>query len=246
MNPAILLAAGAALLLLAGRKGKRASGQPCQPLSPAGGELEGIRYSEVVTGGAGVNDELPMAILLHGRGSKGASFAKFAREISEPMRFILPDGILPLGGGRTWTRLRARTGDQAGLADEMEYAAAALVPFVREISRCRPTIGKPVITGHSQGGMMSFALASLYPNLFKAAVPVSGWLPVELWTTEMTPTYAIHGTGDRTVDFARTQDFAARLAGQGAPLHFTPVGGGHGFSGDLRRQWVSTIEWANE
>lgn len=234
-------------MLLGRKSGAAASLKPCPPLEPSGGVVEGINYQEVVTGGADPNSELPMVIMLHGLGSKGANLAKYAREVDEPIRFILPDGVLEWGSGRAWTNLRSRTDDQAGLAAELEYAAASLVPFIREIAHCRPTAGRPILSGHSQGGHMAYAVATLYPDSIATAIPVSGWLPVELWSTRMAPTYAMHGVSDRTVNFARTEDFATRIKAQGAPLHFTPVPGeAHGFSGSLRGLWVDTVEWAND
>jgi len=247
MNPLpLLLAAGAAVVLL-GRKGSNGAAlKPCDPLKPSGGTVEGINYTEVVTGGADPNSDLPMVIMLHGLGSKGANFAQYAVKVDEPARFILPDGILKWGSGRAWTNLRSRTEDQAALADELEYAASALAPFIRQISHCRPTRGKPIVSGHSQGGHMAYAISTLYPELIATAIPVSGWLPVELWSARMAPTYAMHGVSDRTVNFARTEDYAARMKAQGAPIHFTPVPGeAHGFSGNLRQLWIDTVEWAN-
>lgn len=247
MNPLpLLLAAGAAVVLLGRRGGAGAGLKPCPALQPSGGELEGINYTEVVTGGADPNSELPMVIMLHGLGSKGANFAQYAGKVHEPARFILPDGILKWGSGRAWTNLRSRTEDQAGLAAELEYAASALAPFIREIAHCRPTIGRPIVSGHSQGGHMAYAISTLYPGIVSTAIPVSGWLPVELWSPRMAPTYAMHGVSDRTVNFARTEDYANRMKAEGAPIYFTPVPGeAHGFSGSLRQLWIDTVEFAN-
>ena len=50
--------------------------------------------------------------------------------------------------------------------------------------------GKVVVTGFSQGGMLSYALALHHPELIEYALPISGMLPEVLWPTTPPPSAA--------------------------------------------------------
>jgi phospholipase/carboxylesterase len=69
----------------------------------------------------------------------------------------------------------------------------------------RPTLGKALVSGFSQGGMMSFGLALRHPQLFAGVFPGAGWLPGFLVEESFDPkrTYppirALHGRGDPIV-----------------------------------------------
>jgi len=116
--------------------------------------------------------------------------------------------------------------------------------FIEEANRCLMGVGDPIVTGHSQGGMMTFAVAAEAPSLVKTAIPVAGWLPVDLWPDSLPPTSAVHGTADRTVDYARTADFIMRARGAGLPIDlFAIEGASHGL-GKLRPTWVDLVDSA--
>ncbi len=139
--------------------------------------------------------------------------------------------------------MRSKTEDQDALADAMTNVGRQMRDFIREVSRCRPTLGKPVVVGHSQGGMMSYAVAAVNPSGVKAAVPASGWLPRQMWPRKIAPTIALHGTQDLTVPYGRTADFIARAQSAGLPIEFIAITGqGHGLSGELRSKWKSAID----
>jgi phospholipase/carboxylesterase len=96
----------------------------------------------------------------------------------------------------------------------------------------RPTTGKPIVTGFSQGGALSFALAARYPQSFAAAFPLSGWFPAALWPTEKPqgapPIIAFHGTADSLVPITRMRPGAKRLAELGFSIDVRELEGvGH-------------------
>ena len=243
MNPAILIGVGAAALLLSGGKKKsRSRAISCPPLQPGGGTIAGFDYIEIATGGANLTDRLPIVIFFHSLGSKPTGFIKYFESMPEKARVVFPIGRDTYGSGPSWWSLRSKTEDQDGLAAMMSAESRDMVEFVEAVNHCLGGVGKPIITGHSQGGMMTYAVAATSPNSVSAAVPVAGWLPVKMWPQSMPKTYAIHGTEDRTVDFARTQDFVQRAQHAGLPIDWTPVPGkGHGFSGGSKDAWFNSI-----
>lgn len=197
-----------------------ASPAPASP-APALRSAAGIEYVELLTGPAGSEDRLPMIVAIHGLGDRPEHFAGLLVGLPVAARVILPRGLDPVDDGFSWFPIRARSSDIAGLSRGIAGAGDRLVPFVRELVAARPTVGKPVVTGFSQGGMLSFYLAVAAPELFAAAVPVGGWLPPPLWPTDrpaVAPTIvALHGEADTAVKFAPTREAVDKLKQLGWP-----------------------------
>jgi phospholipase/carboxylesterase len=177
----------------------------------------GLEYAEVMLGGAQPDDTVPMIVAIHGLGDEPHSFSQLFSAFPEPARLVLPRGLdATEGGGWSWFPVRARDNDVDALAQGIRNAADAIVPAITEIAERRPTAGKPVVTGFSQGGMLSFAIAVSHPDLVSTAIPVGGWLPPPLWPSQKHPhqsprIVALHGTADNAVAFEPTEQATAHL-----------------------------------
>lgn len=100
---------------------------------------------------------------------------------------------------------------------EADRIAATLDALVA----ARPTVGKPLVTGFSQGGIMTFALAVTHPEALAAAFPISGLLPPSLYPSaalssgprpaELPPVTAFHGASDLAVPTAGARGSVAEL-----------------------------------
>ncbi len=232
----LLLLAGVGVLLLGKKRVK------C-PEGTSGGVLSDIRYKEIVTGGADANDELPMVIVFHGRISSPEIMMPIMSTFKEPARIILPEGFFEQGGNHSWWKKRAKDPDQEHLAVTMAAGVYLVEDFIKEIARCRPTIGKPFVAGHSQGGSMVYAIATLTPNIIAGAFPASGWLPESLWSPKTAPILAVHGRGDTAVPFAPTADYVEKMHQLGAKQIFLrEVNAGHVLSGELLFRHFDTIK----
>lgn len=242
MNPAMFFALGLGAIALTRRPSKKRK-IICPPLSESGGTLAGFDYLEFVTTGADPHAKLPMILFFHSLGSEPKGLAHFLADLHSPARVIMPRGNEKWGSGPAWWPMRSKDEDQHRLATYMVKTSRQMIEFIREISSCRPTVGKPLLVGHSQGGMMTMATAAASPGTFRAAVAASGWLPVELWPKRLPPMVAIHGTADITVPYPRTKDFLTREIQAGLPIQFIPIeGSAHGLSGQLLSTWKSAIE----
>lgn len=231
---AIALAAlGAGVLYAMTAKGK------ARKVCPSNGAFAGLTYSELVVGGADSRDPLPLVIGFHGLGSRGSNVTNALKDLPGPARIIAPDGPLPYGKNRAWWTHRSVTPDQYALETDMRAAARQAKDFVDEAARCLPSVGKPIIVGHSQGGMMSAALASLYPSL-GWYVAAESWLPSGLQNPNIGHIVFIHGTDDDTVPFARTRDMVASLDSPNVTWIEVP-GGAHGFA-DSRPQILAVTQ----
>jgi phospholipase/carboxylesterase len=121
---------------------------------------------------------------------------------------------------------------------DMADSAARLVALVEGLRRTRPTRGKPVVTGFSQGGMLSFALAAGHAEHFAAAVPIAGAIPAALYPTGKAslPVEALHGAADDRVPTKAAQESVAALKAKGyaATLRTWP-GVGHTINPEMRQ-----------
>lgn len=207
---AAALALWAALGLLAlGEAGAKTGAKP--PLD----------FIERVTAGADPAQPLPMVIAVHGLGDRPDRFVALFESLPMPVRLIVPAAPTAYGRGFSWFPLR-KAGDAARNAG-LRSSADTLATLARVLAKSRPTVGKPVITGFSQGGMLSFAVAIHHPDAIAGAVPIAGALPRALWGEgPVPPIIAVHGEADRVVRFAEGEALAEALTERGA-VRFVPI-----------------------
>jgi predicted esterase len=172
--------------------------------------------------------------------SAGKSWA--GSRSGQKVRVIVPEGRHPTASGyyRWWTK-RAATPDQRELAEQMLREALAFRDFLCQIQDCRPTVGQPVLIGHSQGGMMAYVLSTTSPDLLTGTVAASGWLPRALWNPKMAATLGLHGTQDTIVPYADTVEYWEAMKDQGAPLATHSYDVGHNPTGGLYKGITSGV-----
>lgn len=212
-----------------GTSSVRPVGSPRSAAEPAvttRGQIAGVRYLEQMTGGARPDERVPMIVALHPMGGNPVDFLPTFRRYRPRGRLILPYGH-PNGGGYIWYDSVRYDVAATTVTREADRLAAALVA----LAAARPTVGKPIVTGFSQGGIMTFALAVTHPDALSAAFPISGLLPSSLYPSAalvsrprpatLPPIVAFHGAADLAVP---TRDARASIAelrndGYAADLH---------------------------
>ncbi len=206
----------------------------CSKVKTGEGELDGVRYIEHVTKNADPNAKLPMLVVFHSLWAKPKGSASFG--MLPPTRVIRPYGPFEKNGNYSWFTTRSK-GDPQELVDGMRETSQIVKPFLRDIVLCRPTVGRPVVTGSSQGGMMSYLMASTAPSFVKGAVSVAGRLPKPLWNKNMAPAVGIHGTRDKTVSYEQDREFAEAMD---FPLYsYDAV---HEVTSAMGKKWVEEIK----
>lgn len=225
---------------------------------------------EIVTAGAGRDDRLPMVVLLHGLGDTPAGIAPLLSDFKRvPIRIVALGGSIPYGQSRdraAWFLVRATTSSPERLAQAVADAADDVAKRVREAIQARPTVGKPLVVGFSQGGMLAYALAVRHPDLVAASFPISGLLPEPLRPDRRAPQapsggrdqvkpgagrpaappppiVALHGEDDRLVPFVEgkaTVD-ALREAGYRVEAHAFE-GVAHSVSPKMKRKLFLELE----
>lgn len=215
----------------------------CSQIGPGGGHLAGFRYVERVTPGADPEQPLPMIVMFHSRGSRPENHAgMFYKALGFPVRVLLPEGPHAIGSNRSWTTQPSRTKEQGAWADELEELGADLAQFIHDAVECRPTIGRPVVAGSSEGGHVAYLMATLYPGMIAGASPVAGYLPESLWDANMAPTIAFHGERDTAVPYARTERYWKTMEAEGAPISYQSFPDvGHSVPSSVGRAWRQAL-----
>jgi phospholipase/carboxylesterase len=163
------------------------------------------------------------------------------------VRLIVPRGLTPYGGGYSWFPLQqALASDDVGQG--ILRAATALAATIERVAAERPTRGKAIVTGFSQGGALTFALALHHPRVVGAAFPIGGWVPPAVLpgagaAAPASPALvALHGEDDRRVPIGPTRDAIAALDGRGVKARLASYPGvGHTVSGEMRRDLLQLI-----
>jgi len=193
------------------------------------GNAGGLRYLELVRGGASLDDTLPLVIVLHGLGDRPRPiwFEGFLRRA----RFVLFQAPTPYGTGFSWFDYQVGENDQPALGRAILAAASPLAQAIAEIRRTRPTRGKTSVVGFSQGAMLSYALALYHPQDLGAVFPIAGALPPSVWpsrrapNTESPPIFSVHGTLDPIVPFEADSLMTTALRTRGFDVELRPIPG---------------------
>ncbi len=194
---------------------------PWRDTAPRGIDGDPLRYIERIAAGADVDDALPMLIVLHGYGSVPEEMHGLYGGLTTPTRVIIPAGPLGAGIGRAWF--------EDDLSD-FDDASLRVAHFADTMSDERPTLGTPIITGFSQGGMLSFAVAVQHPDTVAAAFPVAGFLDDDQQlrrapTPHAPPIHAFHGELDPLISIAAARDTTRRLRALGFDVTLSPYAG---------------------
>jgi phospholipase/carboxylesterase len=215
-----------------------------------GSRAAGVQYLERIAGGAQSEDRLPLVLILHGRGGRPERYENLVQTMRARARVILPYGE-PTSRGYLWYHPRIRSSDPNVVADSIARAEDRLAGLIAELSKSRPTVGKAVVCGHSQGGVLAYALAVRHPELVGTAVPLAGQLPPPLWPSRWADgrwkprIAAFHGDQDTTSPVENDRATAAHLRSLGLWVEFNELPGvGHRVSSSEMALVVARVEQA--
>jgi len=217
-------------------------------LALAGGTARAgsLAYVERVTGGGDPATPLPLVVAIHGLGDRPEQFAHLFDGYAEPARIVLPRAPDPWGKGFSWFPLPA--GNQQAFADGVRAAADALAALITELQATLATRSATIVTGFSQGGMLSFTLAALYAERITAAVPISGLLPdaIEPHTPprgRAPRVRALHGGADSRVPVGAARGSVERLRAAGFDAELRVYDGvGHVVSTNMREDLYRALD----
>ncbi len=192
--------------------------------------LRGVTFLEVVIGTDEVDAQLPLVVAIHGLGDAPRRPDAMWRHRARPYRMILPRGPLEFGNGYAWSPTRVGDGRPAELAVDIENAVTSLAQFLPVLRAARPTRGSVIITGFSQGGIVTLALATHRPDLVGFAMPLAAWLPPALEPGQANGTlmiHALHPHDDERIPLGPSIELYERLQRAGWNLTYVVVPGTH-------------------
>ncbi len=203
------------------------------------GEAQGIEFLEIVLGEGDPSRELPLIVVIHGRGDRprvpGGPFAG----LTPAIRVVMPRGPMILGDGFGWLPVRVADGQTDVLAAALREVSARLARLIVDVRAARPSRGPTIVTGFSQGGMLTIALATAHPEVVGVAFPLAGWLPPPLWPSGAPPPAApairtMHAVDDDRIPYAQTLESYQHLRALGWDLELgTYDGVGHAMSDEM-------------
>ncbi len=145
------------------------------------GHAQGLEYIEAVLGvDAEFDDPMPLAVLIHGRGDRARIPGGPFWGLGAPIRVIVPQAPDPLGRGYEWLPVRVGENLVDRLTTSLLARAAQVATMLRDLMERLPTVGRAMVVGFSQGGLLTFALATHHSDVVQAAFPLSAWLPPAL------------------------------------------------------------------
>ncbi len=184
-------------------------------------EANGILYYEAVPRHVHPEAALPMVVYFHGRASAPEIPDEPLAGLDIPVRLLLPQAPEPLGDGFSWIDASAARGESRALVRGLRDRSAELALLLAEFEERHPTVGKPIVTGFSQGGELTFTLALHHPERVGAAFPLSGYVPPSLWPAapregiSYPRIRATHGLRDPLLRHHRTEEAVGVLGRRG-------------------------------
>lgn len=152
-----------------------------------------------------------LVVLLHGRTDPGAPRAK---DPLAPVRALVNCLAAPALG--SLEPILIAPSSPTGEWWERSETALVLGLVLAVRSRWPEAGSRAVIAGYSNGGIGSWYFARLYPQYFRAAVPMA--FDDTIVGKSPLPIYAIAGTKDEQFDFHRVRDAVQVLRDQGADV----------------------------
>lgn len=228
-----------------------AASSPATAAAQRAPETSRVRYIERMTGGANTSDRVPVVIAIHGLGDRPESFGSIFDGMTARARLILPYGLSSYSDGFSWFPISNL--EPKALAEGTTHAANELALMIASLEKSRPLQGKPIVTGFSQGGMLSFTLAVLHPERIGEALPIAGLLAPPLYPSSwpmgkvMPRVHAFHGDADNRVPIAGGRDTVRSLSGVGFTATLVEYPNvRHSVSSEMRRDWMAALQGAVE
>lgn len=207
------------------------------------GVAQDLYYIETVIGeDASFDDVMPMAVLIHGRGDRARIPGGPFLDLGAPIRVIVPQAPDPLGAGFEWLPVRVGQNLVDRLTTSLLTRAAQLAAMLHELMLTLPTVGRALVIGFSQGGLLTFTLGTHYTDVVQAAFPLSAWLPPALVPPyrrddiTMPRIRGIHGSADRVIEPGPTSELYRTLSERGFDAELAIVEGGHEMTEEMNAQ----------
>jgi phospholipase/carboxylesterase len=167
---------------------------------------EGVEMIELFPNDA--DESSPIVVAVHGRGDRPDRWVDDWKRFPAKVRITLPRAPDPLGDGFSWFEFKdgmtdEQFGEAVGTAEARLWKGIVHLGLAPQPPAKVGPSRRMLVTGFSQGGILSFAMAARHGDAIAQAFPVAGSCPGPLLPKEKTraaPVLAFHGTGDRVIE----------------------------------------------
>jgi phospholipase/carboxylesterase len=220
-----------------------------------------ISGTEFITGGAldvlvrrpeGGTGKAPVALMLHGWGAKESDIYELVPFIDCRVMIVAPRApavaMQSERGAFMWYD-RGQPGQVLpGIFDDSTARLHTLVGELSDLTGVNVDNTKIFIGGFSQGGVMSFRMATLYPEFFAGIMPHSGFVSkndapkLREGAYRGKPVFLAHGVHDMVIQVNRAHEAREILQTGGADLTYSEYPIGHETSLASRQ---ALADWLN-
>lgn len=207
-------------------------------------DASGLYYRLITNGHSDSENPLPWVIALHGVNGNVEGFIRAFPSLDIPYRvYVLQGRNRFQRGGYDWA---GSPPSDSNYGSGIMESAQLVSRFSEDLAKDERNLGKPLVTGYSQGAILSLSLAIYYPETLSAAVLLSGWLPESLMPeklpAEVVPIRAIHGLLDNRLPYEDTLNIIESLDNLGMDIHLMPLQNtGHEISEEAELEWGNAL-----
>lgn len=182
----------------------------------------------------------PLVVAVHGLGDRPQHWVEGWRNFPKKAQIVLPQAFTPHGDGYSWFPLTdsmsvEELGQKVGESEAKLWAGLEAITAGRKL----------IVTGFSQGGMLSYTMATRHADRISHAFPISGFCPRPLLPKNHLPTapvLALHGTADKVLPIQWDRDTVAAFKENGSRVELREYEGvGHTITPEMRRDWWSAL-----
>jgi predicted peptidase len=164
----------------------------------------------------GSEKELPLVLFLHGIGERGTDL--------ELLKLHGIPKVIEEGVDFPFLVVSPQCPEDTIWANELDALHALLENVIEEYQVDKSRI---YLTGLSMGGNGTWQLATAYPSMFAAVVPICGWanpffgFPERIHVLKDVPVWAFHGAEDEVVPLQGSQELVDVLKANQGNVKFT-------------------------
>ncbi|RZL05696.1 MAG: hypothetical protein EOO89_25830 [Pedobacter sp.] len=208
--------------------------------TPVKKHAEGFAYEELVTGNTN-NKDLPLLIAFHYSAGTPAESFKDYDALGLPVRIIVVKGSYVKRTGFSYFPVNYYSFDNATQVKLAKQTVDSLASFIKHITQLYKV--KPVVSGISQGGDISFLLGIHYPELLRASFPFAAVIRPEAAefvssaARNTLPIFAYQGEADKIVNVNDTREQVNKLKAYLNIQLTTYEGLGHDISPEMKKDY---------
>jgi phospholipase/carboxylesterase len=211
---------------------------PPKEIAPRRVTYEGVDVIEIFTQSAG--EHSPIIVAIHGMGDSPEPWAETWKRFPGRAHVVIPRAFDRYGPGWSWFEFKDGMTDEefgagVGAAEERLWKAIAKIAAGKKV----------IVTGFSQGGILSFAMASRHPDAIIKSFPVGGSCPGPLLPknkSRAAPIVSFHGTTDPVLDIKWDREAVKAFAAEGNKAELREYEGvGHTITQQIREDVYAEI-----